>query len=162
MTGKSSRPRSWWVPWLFVAMFAVVFGVNATMVFFAIDSWTGLDTRDHYRRGLAYNKALEAENRERQRGWQASIQYQAAGSRKGWIEVKMADRAGAPLNALTVTLRIVRPTDAQFDFDARLKPVGGGRYTSLVAFPRNGQWRIEVEAARGTAVHRARKRIEVR
>ena len=30
-----------WIPWMFVLFFVVIFAVNGTMVWYALESWTG-------------------------------------------------------------------------------------------------------------------------
>ena len=57
----------------FVAFFFVVFGVNLAMVFLALDTWSGLSTKDAYQRGLRYNTTLEAMAQKDALGWQDSV-----------------------------------------------------------------------------------------
>ena len=38
--------RGRWIPWLFVAFFAVVFTANGLLIAFALESYTGLDGAD--------------------------------------------------------------------------------------------------------------------
>lgn len=158
---KPRRP-GWWIPWSFVAFFAVVFAVNAGLVFASFDSWTGITTPDAYRRGLAYNKALEAEAAQRRRGWRAKIRFVPTGNRRGRIIVAMSDRRGAALRGLWIGLHFVRPTSAGHDFDARLIGDREGRYAAEITFPLPGQWRAELVARSGRAIHRANETIEVR
>jgi len=157
-----TRQRSWWIPWTFVAFFAVVIAVNAGLVVAAYSSWSGLETPDAYRRGLAYNKALEAEAAQQRRGWRATIRFVPTSKGRGRIEVALRDRQGAALNNLDIKLRFVRPTNAGHDFASRLTKLSEGRYAGEVAFPLPGQWRIELLAKRGAALHRTNKTIEVK
>ena len=50
--------RSRYIPWLFVAGFAVVVTVNATMITFAVGSFSGLYTAKPRERGLHYNDVV--------------------------------------------------------------------------------------------------------
>ena len=50
--------RSRYIPWLFVAGFAVVIAVNATMIWFAVGSFSGLYTPVPRDRGLHYNAII--------------------------------------------------------------------------------------------------------
>ena len=71
MTGEHRRGH--WYPWLFVGFFGLVFAVNAVMIGIALSTWTGLETRDHYRKGVAYNEVIDKQAAQQARGWQASL-----------------------------------------------------------------------------------------
>jgi nitrogen fixation protein FixH len=68
-----SRPRGWWYPWIFVGFFFLTFAVNGALVFFALNTWTGLETQHYWERGTAYNAALDGARQQRERGWQVGI-----------------------------------------------------------------------------------------
>ena len=162
MRKLKTRKPGWWIPWSFIAFFAVVVSVNAGLVVMAFDSWTGISTPDAYRRGLAYNNVLEAEAAQRRQGWRAVVGFVPTGKRRGRIEVALSDRRGAALGGLDIGVRFVRPTSAGRDFVARLTGRGKGRYAADITFPLAGQWRAELVAKRGRALHRASKTILVR
>ena len=52
MTAIANRSR--YIPWLFVGGFALVVAVNATMIWFAVGSFSGLYTQKPRDRGLHY------------------------------------------------------------------------------------------------------------
>jgi nitrogen fixation protein FixH len=162
MARRKPRQAGWWIPWVFVGGFVLVIGVNAGMVTAAFATFTGLTTKNYYRRGLAYNKVLEAADEQRRRGWKAALRFIQTGTRKGRLVASFADRQGVGLLSLDVAVRMVRPTNAGNDFSAVLKPLGDGRYAADVAFPLPGQWRAEVLARRGKAEHRLNQHLEVR
>ena len=72
-----SRSQGWWYPWIFVGFFFLTFGVNGALVYFAMSTWTGLETH-YWQRGTAYNAALAGARQQRERGWQVGIDFQAA------------------------------------------------------------------------------------
>jgi len=162
MASTRTRAPGWWIPWIFVGGFVVVVGVNAGMMAAAFSTFTGLDTANHYRRGVSYNKALEAEAAQRKRGWRAAVGFVQTAPRRGRLVVAFTDRAGARLLSLDVGARMVRPTNAGDDFKTVLKPLGDGRYAADIAFPLAGQWRAEVHARRGTARHRVNRRLDIK
>jgi nitrogen fixation protein FixH len=162
MAPAKTRKPGWWIPWVFVGFFVLVVGVNAGMVTAAFSTFTGLDTANHYRRGVEYNRALEAEAAQRKRGWRASVRIVQTGPRKGRLVVTLTDRHGAGLLSLDVRALIVRPANVRNDFAAALKPLGDGRYAADINFPLAGQWRAEVLASRGTARHRVNQRFEIK
>lgn len=161
---KPRKPRKpgWWIPWSFVGFFVVVIAVNAGMMTAAFSTFTGLSTANHYRRGVSYNKALDAEAAQRARGWQTNVRFDQTGPRKGRLVVVFTDRKGEQLLSLDVSARIVRPTNAGDDFTAPLKPLGDGHYAADIAFPLRGQWRAEIIARRGTARHRLNQHLELK
>ncbi|MHA1535977.1 MAG: FixH family protein [Alphaproteobacteria bacterium] len=157
-----TRKPGWWIPWSFLAFFAVVVSVNAGMIFAAFDTWSGLTTKDSYGSGIGYNKAIEAAAAQRRRGWRAQAAFVPTGASRGRIEISMRDRQGTALVALDIAVLFVRPTRSGRDFTTRLAHRGDGRYTADIAFSLPGQWRAEFTARRGRDIHRADKTIQVR
>ena len=153
--------RSRWIPWSFVGFFAVVLAANGIMIAFALSSWTGLDAKDAYRRGVQYNQALEAAARQAELGWRSRIAFNDAGGRAGRLEFELADRTGAPLRHADVRAAIVRPTTAGHDFATRLEESAPGRYAAIVAFPLAGQWEVRVLAEVADVRHAAVARVMV-
>ena len=67
------------------------------MVFFAISSWTGLETQHYWERGTAYNAAIDGARDQRKRGWQVGIEFQAPDIRSARLAVDINDHAGTIL-----------------------------------------------------------------
>ena len=151
-TAASSRSR--WIPWAFVGGFAIVFAANAIMVTFAMSSWTGLDTQDAYRKGLAYNRTLEAERRQAALGWQGAAVW-----RDGRLTVEMTDGRGDPLTAATMRADFIRPTAEGHDVSVDLAEVGGGRYAAPVTLPLDGLWDVRVVVHRSADTFQINQRI---
>ncbi|HEV7283815.1 MAG TPA: FixH family protein, partial [Kaistia sp.] len=139
MNATAAPSRSRWIPWAFVGGFIVVLPANAIMVTFAMSSWTGLDTRDAYRKGLAYNRTLAAERQQAALGWQGTAVW-----RDGQVAVEIADRHGDPVTAATVRADFVRPTAEGHDVSVDLGEIGGGRYAAAVDLPLAGLWDVRV------------------
>ncbi|MET4698871.1 nitrogen fixation protein FixH [Constrictibacter sp. MBR-5] len=154
MSTTSMPMRGRWIPWAFVGSFAVVFAANAVMVTFAMSSWTGLETQDAYRKGLAYNRTLDAERRESALGWQGVAAVEA-----GRITVTLTDRRGEPVTAATVRAAFVRPTAEGHDFTADLAEQGSGRYAAAADVPLAGLWDIRTVARRGADSFQFNQRI---
>ena len=155
--GRSGR----WIPWAFVGFFAVVFLANGLMIYFALWSWTGLDGKDAYRRGVHYNQALEAAAHQAELGWHSKIAFADAGGRAGRVEFVLTDRRSIPVRHAQVSAEIVRPTTAGHDFTATLNETAPGRYDAVVAFPMPGQWEVRVLADAPDARYAAVARIMV-
>ena len=140
--------RSRWIPWAFVWGFVVILAANGIMVFFAFDSFTGVSTDDSYRRGLGFNKQLEAQERATALAWQvaARLDRAAAGRR---LVLALHDKAGRPLSSASVRAEFRRPIEPGLDFTVALTPRGDGRYDAPVDAPRVGQWRVLFHIALG-------------
>jgi nitrogen fixation protein FixH len=149
MTARA-RQSGWWYPWIFVGGMLVVIAVNAVLCFFAVDTFPGLETKDHYRKGLAYNRALAAAEIQDRLGWRMDLSFiphtQAGNQHGGELVVSFTDKDGNPLRNLSVAAALVRPTHEGFDTSIDLNHGGDGHYAGMVAMPLPGQWEARVRA----------------
>jgi len=157
-----SRQRSWWIPWTFVGGFAVVLAVNLIMVFFAFDSWTGIDRANAYKDGLAYNDTLAAEERQRALGWTGDIAVTEAGDGRAQVRLTLADDDGTPMNRADVMVRFHRPTHGGADFQTALGWLGDGSYGAEVDLPMRGLWEVHVIAETRGSRWREAVRVDLR
>ncbi len=139
--------------------FAVVLAANGAFVYLALDSWTGLSTRNAYQKGLRHNEILRAAQAQKALGWRAALEFEAGDARRGRLQATFRDERGDPVEYLTVTAAIRRPTHEGFDQDATLSRSGPGRYAVDLELPLAGQWDVRVSA---TSPHGARYEIEKR
>lgn len=154
--------RSRWIPWAFVGGFGIVVIANVILVLFALDSWTGLETEQAYQRGLAYNRTLDAATAQAALGWKTTLGFEPSGPSRGRLAVSFVDSAGRPINGLSVSVRLVRPTHEGFDHQVSLVPEAAGRYVVPLELPLPGQWQVRVEARGREAPYRLNGRIVVR
>lgn len=134
-----------WVPMLFIGGFLIVVAVNGALIFFAEDTFSGLETENPYERGLDYNKTLDADAAQKKLGWQ----YQAAITGSGGtrtLEVRLTDRAGHALDRLALAAYLVRPSNDGLDLTLAPQAAGDGRYTATFTLPAEGQWELRVVA----------------
>ena len=75
-TAIASRSR--YIPWLFVAGFAIVVAVNATMITFAVGSFSGLYTPKPRERGLHYNGVVAEQKSRDALGWRIDCSFGGA------------------------------------------------------------------------------------
>ncbi len=143
-----------WIPWVFVAGMTLVICVNAGMVFTALDSFSGLETDGHYRKGLAYNENLAGAKAQAERGWRMTYAFDERG-----LAVEFADRNGNPLEGLEVQAELIRPTHQGHDVGAQLAHQGAGVYRGSLAPPLPGQWKLRVVASLDGAVHQESRKI---
>lgn len=156
------RNPDWWIPWSFVAFFAVIVAVNGALVFFALDSWTGLETTDAYGKGIHYNRVLDAEAAQRALGWHAALAVNPRPSGETVVTVRLRDRSGGALDGARVGIRFVRPTKAGYDVSVALRPRGKGLYGARVKLPLAGQWILQIRAERTGRKAVWSRRVETR
>ncbi|MDH5771539.1 MAG: FixH family protein [Rhodospirillaceae bacterium] len=157
MATAGNRSPGWWYPWLFVGGLGIVVIVNGILVYFATNSWTGLSTDGHYDKGLAYNQTLDAQRQQDALGWKVDFNYDPNGN----LSVKFIDANGAPLDGLTVTANLYRPSQDNVDYGVALQPAPLGSYQTQLQLPLPGLWEVRLNAVRGSDTFRLRRRIQV-
>src|SRR5215475_7449602 len=105
----ASLPRPGrYMPWIFVAGFAVVIAVNTAMVWVAVGSFSGLYADKARDRGVHYNDIV-AERRARDAlGWRVETDWLPAANR---LELRVTDSEGRPLANAYVAVEFVRPVE---------------------------------------------------
>ncbi|KZD05832.1 FixH family protein [Oceanibaculum pacificum] len=150
----SIRPRGYWYPWIFVGFFGVIVLVNVVMVSLAVTSWSGLETSDHFRKGVAYNGVLRAAERQAALGWTIEASLKPAGG----LSVGVTDAAGQPLDDASVEAMLRRPGRRDLDVTVMLTGMGGGLYRAAAPVSEPGNWdvRIVIRHAAGTMLENRR------
>lgn len=161
MSATTPTRTSNWIPWLFVGGFLVVLIANGTMLYFALQSWTGIETEAAYEKGLAFNEQIETAEAQARLGWTAELTVTPSGERQAEITLVLLDSAGAPLERAEVTGLLRRPTQAGLDQSLTLSPAGNGRYSTEAALPLAGQWELKLEVQHRRGEYRIAKRIEL-
>ena len=156
---KLERPASGrWIPWIFVAGFAVIVAVNGIMIAYALKTFPGLADPAAYNHGVAYNAVLAEAGRQEALGWRLTAGLDQAGD----IVVRATRADGTPLEGLTVTGQLTRPIDAPATVDAAFAPAGEGIYRTRVTLPRAGQWELHITAIAGADRLDLRQRVIAR
>jgi nitrogen fixation protein FixH len=155
-----ARPGGAVAPWLFVGAMLVVILVNGALVYFAVSSFSGLATNDAYDKGVAFNRTVAAVDAQAARGWQMALSTRVSGGRLD-LAAEFHDRAGAPLDGMTVEGFLVRPTSAGHDRAIRLADLGAGRYQADTDLPLPGEWLLTVSARRGEDTWQSTRRVHL-
>ena len=129
-----------------LGFFAAVFIANGFIVYFASESWTGLDTEDAYRKGLDYNSDIRAAQDQRALGWRAGLSLQPGDDDLYRLTAEFTDAQDAPVLGLEVEATLKRPVQDRLDQTVMLEPAGGGAYKKDVVLPAPGQWEVVIEA----------------
>ena len=139
---------------------AVVFAVNAAMIYAALSTYSGVVAAEPYRKGLHYNDRILAEERQRLRNWQEALTIEP----DGWVTLAITGADGEHIGNLSVDLTIGRPSTNREDVKLGLV-ADAGRYRGQIAPLPPGAWIVALEArsagADGEPIFRARKRLWV-
>jgi len=145
----------------FVGFFGVVFAVNGVFLYWALTTHTGVVSQQPYRKGLAYNIRIEADEKQRQLGWVPEISLER---NTGRLAVTFKDKAGAPVSGLRIGGMIGRPSTVQHDAKIALLETAPGLYAAELGKRADGAWLVDLEAGRGgrgddEIVYRLRRRL---
>lgn len=143
---------------VFLGFFFVIFAVNGYFLFAALSTHSGVVAIEPYRKGLAYNDRIAADERQTALGWSDAVQVE----RNGRVVLTMRDRTGAPVSGLRVLAAVSRPSSAGRDHSVLLSEIAEGRYEADIGMLDEGNWIAAVEAREPTSaepVFRSRRRL---
>jgi nitrogen fixation protein FixH len=139
----------WHVLGIVGLFFGTIIGVNVVLAAYATGTFPGLVVKNSYVASQNYNELLAESRDQALRGWTADLS-----ATDGFLTVRFADRSGAPLSGLTVSVRVGRPVSASEDRVIALRPAAGG-YVAADSLP-PGRWIVELEArSSGELAYRA-------
>jgi nitrogen fixation protein FixH len=138
--------RSRYIPWLFVAGFAVVIAVNATMICFAVGSFSGLYTPVPRDRGLHYNAIIAEQKARDALGWRVDAVWRAESGR---LEVAVFDAGGQPLAGARIAAELIRPVEKRPPLAVVLAAIDLGRFAASVDLPERGNWDLDIVVEQG-------------
>ena len=161
-TGQPVR-RALWIPGIFVGFMLIVIAVNATMVYFAEHTFSGLDTDSYYQEGVQYNSALKEGAASTALGWTAKADIQPNGDSRR-LHLWITDKRGLPVTGLKVSVHVVRPVSTAYDQLLALHPseTEQGVYVGEVHLPGPGSWELRISATGGSAPWQSTQRLFVK
>lgn len=142
----------------FLAFFATVFLVNGVMIYSAVSTHTGLVANEPYRKGLAYNERIGADQRQARLGWTETLEV----GRNGHVVLALAERDGRAVRGMQVEGVLGRPATNRFDVKLLLAETAPGRYEAHAAAIAEGSWLVMLEARiqmGAEPVYRKRRRL---
>ncbi|HJQ59210.1 MAG TPA: FixH family protein [Vineibacter sp.] len=157
---RPARQRRSIVPWLFPAGLGLVVLVNMVLLWFALDTFPGVATRNAYERGRNYGRVLDRDTAIAGLGWRVDIRFLSQG--EGVIAVRYEDRDGKPITGLRPHTILTRPVGVAIQVEVHLREVDAGLYQADVALPHRGQWDAQVTADAASVPHVAAARLNVR
>lgn len=132
---------------ILVGFFAPIMAVNFLMAYYAIHTFSGMQTEKPYESGLAYNRAIAEAKAQAALGWQVDVHSDKQADGTLMLAALMKDASSTPLNNLSVHVRLLSPTDSKRDHALVLSEQGQGFYRGSTGVEA-GQWDVELEAGR--------------
>lgn len=153
---ESAACRPWYrerMVWMLICipLSAVVMGV--IMITLAVRTWDGLVVDDYYKHGKEINRVLDRDHRASKLGLSANLVMDLALQK---VSVGVSAENGDPGTG-PVTLRMLHPTQAGFDFETQLALGPDGRYHGVTKALRESDWIVQLD----TSNWRLNKRIRV-
>jgi nitrogen fixation protein FixH len=143
---------------LVLAFFGAIFAVNGALIYAAVSTHTGLVANEPYRKGLAYNERILAEERQAQLGWSERLDL----DRDGHLLLVLAERDSRPVRGLRIQGVLGRAATNRQDINVAFVETAPGRYEAQGPEMAAGSWLIALEAriAGGTEpTYRLRRRL---
>ena len=144
-----------------IAFFAIIFAVNGVFLYQALSTHTGVVSNEPYRKGLAYNERIAADQEQQTLGWHVDL---TVPEKAGELRLALADPNGRPVPGLVINGRIGRPSTGDLDQTLALEEKTPGTCGTNIAALHEGTWVIDLQAsemksAGETVVWRLRKRL---
>lgn len=145
-----------------IAFFAVVIGVNAIMVRAATSTFGGVETKNAYQAGLAFNREHASVLAQDALHWNVTADLTRRAEGTTAVVVSARDRTGAPVTGLDADVRLLHPADARRDHRVVVRELATGRFEGVEAV-QSGQWDLMIDLSRGGAeVFRSKSRVVLR
>lgn len=144
----------------FIGFFAVIASVNAFMITSAVRTFSGVETENAYKAGLAFNESIAAAGAQDARGWRVEIVRRTPDSADFTVTVR--DKAGRPVSGVSLEATLQHPNDRRRDLPLAVAALGDGVFQARTS-PEAGVWDVVIVLRDGdTDLFRSRNRIVVR
>ncbi|WP_448192492.1 FixH family protein [Azospirillum sp. sgz301742] len=157
----SGRRPGWYIPYIFFAFFGVVIAVNAVMAYYATSTFNGLETEDHFIKGIKYNQDLAGAKAQAERAWKVDLSFASPAPGKAKVALNLHDKNGNVLKDAKVRIKFIRPTMQGYDRAVQPEYAGDGRYVAAVDLPLSGVWDIRLVIEHATGDYQDQQRVWV-
>lgn len=125
-----------------LAGFGTVIAVNATLAYFALQSFPGLEVANSYVASQGFNTRLAE---QRALGWQTRVEVT-----QGELRLYITGPDGAPARVAQLEATLGRPTQMRDDVTPAFVPIPGGFAAPVDLAPGNWNLRLRATAPDGT------------
>lgn len=126
----------------FLGFFLIVFGANFTMAWFAITTFSGVETKDAYVKGRDYNVEIARAEEQKALGWTIAVETQNLSKDEVFLVLTIKNEAGGPLEAMEIEGLLVRSVHDGIDQKIAFAPLGDGKYAGASQLPLQGKWQL--------------------
>lgn len=119
-----------------LSFFGVIIAVNGLLAYKAVYTFPGLEVANSYVASQTFDAEREA---QAALGWTLTPSYQA-----GKLSLRFTDRAGLPVQVVSLAVLAGRSTSAADDSHPEFTPVLDGYAAAITLKP--GKWMLQVEA----------------
>lgn len=126
----------------FLGFFFVILGANLTMSWFAVTTFSGIETEDAYAKGRDFNDEIARVEEQRNLGWTITVASRSLSKDETFLSLTITDKHGVPLEALDVTGLLVRRVQKGVDQALTFAPTGKGTWVAAAKLPLSGQWQL--------------------
>ena len=149
----------WHVLAILMVFFGIVFTVNGMMAYSALSTYSGDVAMEPYRKGLAYNRRIAADEKQQARQWHEMLDLTA----DGHVQVAVIDHNGAPVTGMNMSAELGRGASDRFDHTLKLREIEPGKYAADGGKLETGSWIVSI-AGKSTdgddqTIYRLRRRL---
>jgi nitrogen fixation protein FixH len=142
------------------AFFGTMLAVNGVFVYFALSTYSGVESQTAYQDGLKYNQRIEEARRQEALGWS----HQISVADRGRIELALKDANGAPVTGLAISAQIERPAGEESPRELAIRETRPGIYAVGTESLGAGNWVLVAEARKtvqrgADALYRIKERL---
>lgn len=127
----------------FLGFFFLVFGANLIMSWFAVTTFSGVETKDAYVKGRDFNIEIAKAEEQRALGWVIAVEAESLSSDEVFLTLMIKGANGEPLEAMDIDGLLVRPVHDGVDQKIAFAALGGGKYTGVSLLPLQGKWQLQ-------------------
>jgi nitrogen fixation protein FixH len=125
-----------------LTFFGAIFAVNGALIYAALSTHTGLVANEPYRKGLAYNERILADERQARLGWSERLEV----GRDGHLQLVLAEQDGSPVRGLRIEGVLGRAATNRYDVNLAFVETAPGQYEAQGPELPAGSWLISLEA----------------
>jgi nitrogen fixation protein FixH len=139
-----------------IGFFGVIFAINGAFVYYALESWSGLDIDNSFIHGLSFEEDVREAH-----DWRVEIDPEELGGNRVRLNVAIERADGRTISPYAMDAEVRRPAVDVFDQHIELAQQGPHRYVGEVTLAGRGQWQIRVRGRneQQAVLFRADKRL---
>jgi nitrogen fixation protein FixH len=122
-----------------IGFFGVIFAVNGAFIYYAVESWTGLDIDNSFIHGLSFEEDIQEAHE-----WKVEIDPKDLGNDVVRLNVIIERIDGKSSVPDSIDAEVRRPAVANYDQDIELTRTGARHYVGEVHVAGRGIWQVRV------------------